>query len=79
MAKSVKPMITVTAKVYRQHGEVSDHALRAAVLDTGMKVSCPYEWRDAWSEGDQFQFVGVVVDQVGGKSYFKARAVAQQL
>jgi hypothetical protein len=68
------PVETVTARVYRQHGEKSAHALRATVEGTGLKVSCPSDWRDSWIPGQVIQFTGRVVGQNCGSPYFKARA-----
>lgn len=75
MTRTAQPTITVKARAYRQKGESSAHAVRAAVVDTGMKVSCPSVWRDDWREGELIEFTGRVVNQNCGAPYF--RAVAQ--
>lgn len=66
------PLVTVRAKVYQQRGEKSAHAIRAKVIGSDMKVSCPSVWRDAWTVGQVIEFVGRVVSQSCGSAYFKA-------
>lgn len=66
-------VIQVVAKVYRQRGEQSNFGLRAIVVGTDMRVSCPGEWRDEWKVGQLLTMVGRVIKQKGGADYFKAR------
>lgn len=66
------PIETVTAEVYAAKGEASRNSLRAKVLGTGMRISCPSAWREAWEPGQRIEFTGRWVSQNCGAAYFKA-------